>query len=55
MRHPNELVLRVLQAMSTSERVLVRLHDGREHAGRITRRTKDGLGLRLSSRHTSAN
>jgi hypothetical protein len=39
------LILRVLQAMSTDERVLIRLHDGGEHAGRITRRTKDGLVL----------
>jgi hypothetical protein len=44
-RHPNELVLRVLHAMSTSERVIVRLHDGSEHTGQITRRTKDGLVL----------
>jgi hypothetical protein len=44
-RHPNELILRVLHAMSTDERVLVRLHDGGEHAGQITRRTRDGLVL----------
>jgi hypothetical protein len=44
-RHPNELVLRVLHAMSTSERVLIRLHDGGEHVGQITRRTSDGLVL----------
>jgi replication initiator protein RepSA len=44
-RYPNELILRVLQAMSTGERVLVRLHDGTEHVGQITRRTKDGLVL----------
>jgi hypothetical protein len=44
-RHANELVLRVLHAMSTDERVLVRLHDGGEHTGRITRRTKHGLVL----------
>jgi hypothetical protein len=44
-RHPNELVLRVLQAMSTDERVMVRLHDGGEHVGQITRRTHDGLVL----------
>jgi len=43
--HPNELILRVLQAMSTNERVLVRLHDGTEHIGHITARTKDGLVL----------
>jgi hypothetical protein len=41
-RHPNELVLRVLHAMSTDERVLVRLHDGGEHTGQIVRRT-DGV------------
>jgi hypothetical protein len=44
-RHPNELILRVLQAMSTDERVLIRLHDGAEHAGQITSRTHDGLVL----------
>jgi hypothetical protein len=44
-RHPNELILRVLQAMSSDERVLIRLHIGRERVGRITRRTKDGLVL----------
>jgi replication initiator protein RepSA len=44
-RYPNELILRVLQAMSTDERILVRLHDGGEHIGQITRRTKDGLVL----------
>jgi hypothetical protein len=44
-QHPNELVFRVLQAMSTGERVSVRLHDGGEHAGRITRRTRDGVVL----------
>jgi hypothetical protein len=44
-RHPNELVLRIVRAMSTDERVLVRLHDGGEHVGQITRRTKDGLVL----------
>jgi replication initiator protein RepSA len=44
-RHPNELILRVLQAMSTDERVLIRLHDGGEHTGQITRRTADGLVL----------
>jgi hypothetical protein len=44
-RHPNELVLRVLEAMSTSERVLIRLHDGNQHVGQITRRTRDGLVL----------
>jgi hypothetical protein len=44
-RHPNELVLRVLHAMSTGERVTIRLHDGSEYAGQITRRTRDGLVL----------
>jgi hypothetical protein len=44
-RQPNELVLRVLQAMSSDERVLIRLHDGGEHTGQITRRTNDGLVL----------
>jgi hypothetical protein len=44
-RYPNELVLRVLQAMSTGERVLIRLHDGGQYVGQITRRTKDGLVL----------
>jgi hypothetical protein len=43
---PNGLVLRVLKAMSTGERVLVRLHDGGgEHVGQIVRRTKVGLVL----------
>jgi hypothetical protein len=44
-RYPNELILRVLQAMSTDERVLIRLHDRTEHVGRITHRTPDGLVL----------
>jgi hypothetical protein len=44
-RYPNELVLRVLQAMSTDERVRIRLHDRTELVGRITRRTPDGLVL----------
>ena len=44
-RYPNELILRVLQAMSTSERVLIRLHIGDELVGQIVRRTKDGLVL----------
>jgi len=44
-RYPNELILRVLQAMSTDERVLIRLHTGEEHVGQITRRTSDGLLL----------
>jgi hypothetical protein len=48
-RHPNELVLRVTAAMSTDERISVRLHDGREFVGRITRRTSDGLVLDTGS------
>jgi hypothetical protein len=44
-RHPNELILRVLQAMSTDERVVIRLHNGEQHVGQITRRTADGLVL----------
>jgi len=44
-RYPNELILRVLQAMSTSERVLIRLHIGDELVGQIVRRTRDGLVL----------
>jgi len=44
-RHPNELVLRALAAMSTDERITVRLRDGREFVGQITRRTHDGLAL----------
>jgi len=44
-RYPNELILRMLQAMSTDERVLIRLHDRTELVGQITRRTNDGLVL----------
>jgi hypothetical protein len=44
-RDANGLVLRVLEAMSTGERVLVRLQDGGEKVGQITRRTVDGLVL----------
>ncbi len=44
-RYPNELILRALQAMSTSERVTVRLHDRTELVGQIIRRTNDGLVL----------
>jgi replication initiator protein RepSA len=40
---PNDLVLCVLHAMSSDERVVIRLHDGGEHTGQITRRTRDGL------------
>ena len=46
---PNGLVLRVLEAMSTGERVLVRLQDGDEHVGRIVRRTADRLVLDTGS------
>ena len=44
-RDPNGLVLRVLGAMSTGERVVVRLQDGGEHVGQITWHTGDGLVL----------
>jgi len=44
-QYPNELILRVLQAMSSDERVLIRMHDRSEHVGQITRRTADGLVL----------
>jgi hypothetical protein len=44
-RYPNELILRVLHAMSTDECVLIRLHDRTELVGQITRRTSDGLVL----------
>jgi len=44
-RDPNGLMLRVAEAMSTGEVVMVRLHDRSEHVGRITRRTSDGLVL----------
>jgi hypothetical protein len=44
-RHPNELALRAAAAMSSGERVTVRLHDRSEHVGQITRRTVDGLVL----------
>ena len=44
-QYPNELVLRVLQAMSTDERVAIRMHDRTEYVGQITRRTHDGLVL----------
>ncbi|MEA2492306.1 MAG: hypothetical protein QOJ29_217 [Thermoleophilaceae bacterium] len=46
---PNGLVLRVLEAMSTGERVLVRLQDGDEHVARIVRRTADRLVLDTGS------
>jgi hypothetical protein len=38
-------VLRVLAAMSSDERVAIRLHDATEHVGRVVRRTVDGLQL----------
>jgi len=44
-RYPNELMLRVLQAMSTDQRITVRLKDATEHVGQITRRTREGLVL----------
>jgi hypothetical protein len=44
-RDQNGLVLRVLAAMSTDERVAIRLQDDTEHAGRIVRRIPDGLVL----------
>jgi hypothetical protein len=42
---PNGVLLRVLGAMGTSERVLIGLHDRTEHVGRIVRRTSGGLVL----------
>jgi hypothetical protein len=47
-RDPNHLVLRVLEAMSTGERVLVRLQDGGEHVGQITpaHQARPGAGHR---------
>jgi len=42
---PNDLALRIAQAMSTSERVTIRMHLGAEYIGRIVRRTSDGLVL----------
>jgi hypothetical protein len=42
---PSGLVLRVLEAMGNGERVLVRLLDGTEHVGQITRRSGDGMVL----------
>jgi hypothetical protein len=42
---PSGLVLRVVEAMSHGECVLVRLVDGTEHVGQITRRTRDGVVL----------
>jgi hypothetical protein len=48
-RYPNELPLRVLTAMSTDERVAVRLHDRSEHVGQIVRRTHRGLVLDTSA------
>jgi replication initiator protein RepSA len=44
-RHPDELELRIAAAISTDEWVMVRLHDGREFVGRVSRRTNDGLVL----------
>lgn len=42
---PKGLVLRVLEAMSTGERVRVRLQDGGERVGRIVRRSADRVVL----------
>jgi hypothetical protein len=42
---PNAIVLRVLAAMSSDERVRIRLHDTSQHTGQITRRTNTGLVL----------
>jgi hypothetical protein len=53
-RCPNELMLRALLAMSGDERIIVRLRDGTEHVGRITRRTADGLVLDTGQRITLA-
>ena len=47
---PNGLLLSVVAAMSSGERVLVRLQDGTEHVGQITRRTSDGQDVKKSSR-----
>ncbi len=44
-RDPDGLVLLVLAAMSTDERVTIRLRDGTTHVGQITRRTTGGLML----------
>ncbi|MGH2943889.1 MAG: replication initiator [Solirubrobacteraceae bacterium] len=44
-RFPNDLALRMTAAMSTDERLSIRLHDGREFVGTITRRSPDGLVL----------
>jgi hypothetical protein len=48
-RYPNELMLRVLLAMSTDERIAVRLQNATEHVGRITRRTAAGVVLDAGS------
>ncbi len=50
---PNGLLLSVVAAMSSGERVLVRLQDGTEHVGQITRRTSDGQDVKKSSLRTS--
>jgi hypothetical protein len=42
---PNGVILRVLAAMSTSERVLIRLHDASAHVGCVVRRSNGGLVL----------
>jgi hypothetical protein len=48
-RDQNGLVLRVLAAMSTDERVAIRLHDRSEHVGRIVRRIPDGVLLDMGT------
>jgi hypothetical protein len=42
---PNELLLRIIRAMSNGERVRLLLHDGREFVGHITRRTASSVAL----------
>ncbi|MGI9100772.1 MAG: replication initiator [Solirubrobacteraceae bacterium] len=42
---PNDLALRIVRAMSTDERVTIRMHLGAEHVGRIVRRTAEGFVL----------
>jgi hypothetical protein len=44
-KEPNAIVLRVLAAMSSGERVRIRLDDATQHTGQITRRTNTGLVL----------
>jgi hypothetical protein len=44
-RDPDGLVLRIVEAMSTDERVQLLLHDGRRFVGRIIRRTASSVAL----------